>query len=57
MAQEKYCSSCKRRITNMAGTAQFKCPHCGQTDFIRCQHCREIAAKYKCSQCGFEGPN
>jgi len=51
------CGSCKKILTNLAGNAQFKCPNCGQTEIVRCAHCRKIAAKYKCSSCNFEGPN
>ncbi len=51
------CSSCKKRIANIAGTAKFPCPNCAKTTIIRCAHCRKIAAKYKCSNCNFSGPN
>jgi hypothetical protein len=51
------CGSCKKRIANEQGSIVFKCPKCGKTDIIRCKHCREIVAKYKCHECGFEGPN
>ena len=57
MEQKKQCSSCKMSITNISGTAIFKCPKCGKTEIVRCKHCREIAAKYKCPECAFEGPN
>jgi len=33
------------------------CPKCGKYQIIRCKHCREIVAKYKCPECGFVGPN
>lgn len=55
--EEVICTSCKKKITNAAGTVKFKCPKCGKSDIIRCGHCREIVAKYKCPECGFEGPN
>ncbi len=51
------CGACKKRITNVKGTAKFMCPSCGKYPIIRCKHCREIVAKYKCPGCGFEGPN
>ena len=58
MPEEKLvCSSCKKRITNTLGTTRFKCPNCGKSEIIRCHHCREIVAKYRCSLCSFEGPN
>ncbi|MBU0615683.1 MAG: DUF1610 domain-containing protein [Nanoarchaeota archaeon] len=53
----EHCTSCKKSITNDTGTTRFNCPNCGKEEIIRCRHCREIASKYKCSQCGFEGPN
>ncbi len=54
---EKVCSSCKSKITNIEGATSFKCPNCGAEEMVRCSACRKIAAKYKCSKCGFEGPN
>ncbi|MBT3406892.1 DUF1610 domain-containing protein [Candidatus Woesearchaeota archaeon] len=51
------CSSCKKNIANDSGTTRFPCPECGKTEIIRCSHCRNIVSKYKCSECGFEGPN
>ena len=51
------CMSCKRHVTNKEGTARFSCPSCGKYEIVRCSHCREIAAKYRCTGCGFEGPN
>jgi predicted RNA-binding Zn-ribbon protein involved in translation (DUF1610 family) len=51
------CSSCQKKITNLEGTAKFPCPNCGKTEITRCGHCRKIVAKYKCAECGFEGPN
>ncbi|MEA2035876.1 MAG: zinc finger domain-containing protein [Nanoarchaeota archaeon] len=55
--QKLTCSSCKARITNLDGSVKFECPSCGKSTLIRCKHCREIAAKYTCPNCQFEGPN
>lgn len=49
------CTSCKKEISNMAGTVIFKCPECG-TEIIRCTQCRIDGIKYTCPKCGFEGP-
>jgi Zn-ribbon RNA-binding protein len=58
MSDEKpVCSSCKKRIANLKGTTRFMCPKCGKTEIVRCGHCREIVAKFKCPECGFLGPN
>lgn len=35
----------------------FPCPNCGKANIVRTAHERSIAAKYKCPECGFEGPN
>lgn len=51
------CLSCNKRITNDAGSVNFKCPNCGKMDIIRCSDCRKIAVKYTCPECGFSGPN
>ena len=51
------CASCGKSITNDPGNAQFKCPQCGKQEIVRCLHCRKIAAKYKCPECDFVGPN
>ena len=51
------CSSCKKKIENDPGAVAFKCPNCGKQEIVRCTHCRQIVAKYKCPECGFEGPN
>ncbi|MEA3430668.1 MAG: zinc finger domain-containing protein [Nanoarchaeota archaeon] len=55
--EELHCSSCKKKIANLTGSVNFKCPKCGKTTIIRCKHCRQIVAKYRCPECGFEGPN
>jgi Zn-ribbon RNA-binding protein len=58
MTEEKLvCSSCKQRITNDSGRVIMACPKCGEETIIRCSRCRKLAVKYKCSKCGFEGPN
>lgn len=49
----KVCVSCGRLTHEYS---EFKCPNCGETDIVRCSHCREIANIYKCKNCGFEGP-
>jgi len=55
--QKAVCTSCKKRITNTIGSTRFMCPKCAKVEIVRCFHCREIAAKYKCPACGFEGPD
>ncbi|MBS3128040.1 hypothetical protein J4410_02755 [Candidatus Woesearchaeota archaeon] len=40
-----------------AGTTSFPCPQCGKTTIVRTRHERQIATKYRCAQCNFEGPN
>ncbi|MBW2968472.1 RNA-binding protein [Candidatus Woesearchaeota archaeon] len=57
MTEELVCSSCKKRVSTIKNTTTFKCPNCGKRDIVRCGHCRSIVAKYKCPECGFEGPN
>ena len=57
MEKEDICISCKKKITNDTGSVRFICPKCEKYEIIRCKHCREIVAKYKCSNCGFTGPN
>ncbi len=49
----KTCSSCGK-LTNKY--TEFKCPKCGKGIIIRCEHCRETYARYKCTECKFEGP-
>ncbi|MEM0230790.1 MAG: zinc finger domain-containing protein [Candidatus Woesearchaeota archaeon] len=57
MAEQLVCISCKKRITNKAGSTRFKCPSCGKYEIIRCPECRERGIKYTCPECGFTGPN
>jgi predicted RNA-binding Zn-ribbon protein involved in translation (DUF1610 family) len=51
------CVSCGVSIVNDIGAVKFPCPNCGKTTIIRCSKCRKIVTKYKCHECGFEGPN
>lgn len=51
------CISCKVSIVNDTAATRFPCPNCGKHIIIRCSKCRKIVAKYKCPECGFEGPN
>ncbi len=57
MENKQVCNSCKIEIANNVGCVTFPCPKCGKYEIIRCKHCREIVAKYKCPECGFVGPN
>ena len=57
MEQEKKCSSCKIKVANDKGGVSFKCPGCNEYEIVRCSGCRSNAIKYKCPNCGFEGPN
>ena len=56
MMDKKFCRGCKKSITNIGESVNFKCPDCGKYDIIRCDHCRKISAKYTCPECDFEGP-
>ena len=55
--KEQKCNSCKVKVVSMHDAVKFICPNCGKKEIIRCSHCRRVAAKYKCPECGFEGPN
>jgi Zn-ribbon RNA-binding protein len=57
MEGQLICNGCGKRVTNTGGTVRFTCPSCGKAELVRCKHCREIAKKFKCPSCGFEGPN
>ncbi len=57
MEEKNICISCKKPLTNDIGSVSFPCPNCGKYIIKRCKNCREIVAKYKCPECGFEGPN
>ncbi len=50
----KTCTTCNVEVTHEY--VEFKCPSCGKTHILRCDHCRETIKPYKCSECGFEGP-
>ncbi|MEK6826004.1 MAG: zinc finger domain-containing protein [Nanoarchaeota archaeon] len=41
----------------LPGSVKFVCPQCGETKIVRSYHEREIATKYVCQRCQFEGPN
>jgi len=41
----------------LEGSVIFPCPKCGETEIVRTFHAREIATKYVCQKCEFEGPN
>ncbi|MBS3137641.1 DUF1610 domain-containing protein [Candidatus Woesearchaeota archaeon] len=51
------CVSTGSEVTNQIGSVTFPCPSCGKVKITRSQYAREIAAQYKCSNCGFTGPN
>ncbi|MBI2109666.1 DUF1610 domain-containing protein [Candidatus Woesearchaeota archaeon] len=55
--KEIKCTSCNTKLSNQTGSVVFKCPECGKSEIARCYHCREIAARYTCSNCSFSGPN
>ncbi|HDQ59799.1 MAG TPA: RNA-binding protein [Candidatus Woesearchaeota archaeon] len=52
---EKRCTSCNADIVVIPNSVEFACP-CGREKIIRCGKCRKISVKYKCKECGFEGP-
>ncbi|MBT4540911.1 RNA-binding protein [Candidatus Woesearchaeota archaeon] len=51
------CNSCNKSITNDGGSVRFKCPSCSKYELVRCKACRVNIVRYKCAECGFEGPN
>ena len=53
--KEKMCTSCGKRIESETDWVEFSCPACGKVTIIRCNKCKRLENKYKCS-CGFEGP-
>jgi len=50
----KVCTSCKKEVSN--DYVEFKCSECGNVKIVRCNNCRATSTKYKCPECGFEGP-
>ncbi|MBN2014215.1 MAG: DUF1610 domain-containing protein [Candidatus Altiarchaeota archaeon] len=50
----KKCTSCGTEADK--GHTEFKCPNCGKGLIVRCSSCRTLGAKYRCSECEFEGP-
>lgn len=52
----KTCISCNRNISAIKNSTSFKCPNCGKEMIVRCGKCRELAIKYRCPECNFEGP-
>ena len=57
MAENMKCTSCNKEIVNDKESTRFKCPNCNKVEIVRCGHCRKIAARYTCKDCGFSGPN
>lgn len=53
---KKKCISCGKDISVVKNSAIFDCPKCDKGEIVRCGDCRKIATKYKCPECGFEGP-
>ena len=39
------------------GATIFKCPKCGDEEIVRSKYAKRLGVKYRCSKCGFEGPN
>jgi predicted RNA-binding Zn-ribbon protein involved in translation (DUF1610 family) len=55
MKKPNICTTSKQKLD--AGSTSFLCPSCQKEKINRSFHCRQIASKYKCPGCGFEGPN
>jgi len=36
--------------------SKFYCPNCHEVLIWRCEKCRKFSRRYKCVNCGFEGP-
>lgn len=53
----KYDNATGTALTNDVGSTSFPCPQCGKYIIHRTRKAREIVVKYKCPECGFEGPN
>ena len=50
------CTSCNRPVKPGERATKFYCPNCHQVLIWRCEKCRKFSRRYKCSNCGFEGP-
>lgn len=50
------CSSCNRPVKPAERATKFNCPSCHEKLIWRCEKCRKFSRRYKCSNCGFEGP-
>lgn len=57
MAMEIKDTATNEALTNERGSVAFKCPSCGKATINRIFKSRVLATKYKCKECGFEGPN
>ena len=53
----KYDTATNTSLSNDIGSTSFPCPKCGKYTINRTRKAREIVIKYKCPECGFEGPN
>jgi Zn-ribbon RNA-binding protein len=50
------CTSCNRPVKPAERAAKFNCPDCNVQLIWRCEKCRKFSRRYKCQNCGFEGP-
>jgi len=50
----KRCTSCGVEV--LKEYTEFKCPNCGESEFVRCWSCRVLGTPYICDKCGFTGP-
>ncbi|MFA5125600.1 MAG: zinc finger domain-containing protein [archaeon] len=50
----KTCTSCNKVVTGKH--SEFKCPSCGKSTIVRCEHCKQTSKTYVCKECEFEGP-
>ncbi|MAF36316.1 RNA-binding protein [archaeon] len=55
MVKAIFCTSCKKKLG--PGSVTFSCPNCSKQEINRCYHCRELATRYQCSKCEWEGPH
>jgi len=51
-----HCTSCTRPILPGTKAVRFNCPNCHQVLIWRDELCRKFSRRYKCVNCGFEGP-